>query len=131
MAAESVRAKRNAADTLVKYPDIAGMVGLWAYNGPAILSAVKEAGKVGKVKIIAFDEDDETLAGIKEGAIHATVVQQPFEFGYQSMIKLAKAIGGDRSGIPPGKLDIVPTLAIKKDGVDDFIVKINKLRGRS
>src|SRR5262249_34090838 len=50
--ADSVRAKRNAADTLVKYPDIAGMVGLWAYNGPAILGAVKEAGKVGKVKII-------------------------------------------------------------------------------
>jgi ribose transport system substrate-binding protein len=128
---ESVNAKRNAADTLVKYPDIAGMVGLWAYNGPAILGAVKEAGKVGKVKIVAFDEEDATLTGIKEGAIYGTIVQQPFEFGYQSMIKLAKAIGGDKSGIPPGKLDIVPTLAIKKEGVDDFIVRINKLRGRS
>jgi len=126
---DSVNAKRNAADTLVKYPDISGMVGLWAYNGPAILGAVKEAGKIGKVKIVTFDEDDETLAGIKEGAIHATVVQQPFEFGYQSMIKLAKAIGGDKSGIPPGKQDIVPTLAIKKGGVDDFIVRLNKLRG--
>jgi ribose transport system substrate-binding protein len=128
---ESVNAKRNAADTLVKYPDIVGMVGLWAYNGPAILGAVKEAGKIGKVKIVAFDEEDATLSGIKEGAIYGTIVQQPFEFGYQSMIKLAKAIGGDKSGIPPSKLDIVQTLAIKKDGVDDFIVKINKLRGRS
>jgi ribose transport system substrate-binding protein len=128
---ESVNAKRNAADTLVKYPDIVGMVGLWAYNGPAILGAVKEAGKIGKVKIVAFDEEDATLSGIKEGAIYGTIVQQPFEFGYQSMIKLAKAIGGDKSGIPPSKLDIVQTLAIKKDGVDDFIVRINKLRGRS
>jgi ribose transport system substrate-binding protein len=128
---ESVNAKRNAADTLVKYPDIAGMVGLWAYNGPAILGAVKEAGKIDKVKIVAFDEEDATLTGIKEGAIYGTVVQQPFQFGYQSMIKLAKAIGGDKSGIPTNKLDIVPTLAIKKDGVEDFIVKINKLRGRS
>ncbi len=128
---DSVNAKRNASDTLVKYPDIAGMVGLWAYNGPAILGAVREAGKIGKVKIVAFDEEDVTLGGIKEGAIHGTVVQQPFEFGYQSMIKLAKAIGGDKSGIPPSKLDIVQTLAIKKEGVDDFIVKINKLRGRS
>jgi ribose transport system substrate-binding protein len=128
---ESVNAKRNAADTLVKYPDIAGMVGLWAYNGPAILGAVKESGKIGKVKIVAFDEEDATLSGIKEGAIYGTIVQQPFEFGYQSMIKLAKAIGGDKSGIPTNKLDIVQTLAIKKDGVEDFIVKINKLRGRS
>jgi ribose transport system substrate-binding protein len=129
--ADRVRAKSNAADSLVKYPDIAGMVGLWEYNPPAILSAVREAGKIGKVKIVAFDEADETLAGIKEGAIYATVVQQPFEFGYRSMIMLAKVIGGDKSGIPPSKLDLVPTLAIKKDGVEDFIVKINKLRGRS
>lgn len=128
---DRVRAKSNAATTLINHPDIAGMVGLWSYNGPAILSAVREAGKIGKVKIIAFDEEDETLAGVKEGAIYATVVQQPFEFGYRSMILLAKAIGGDKSVIPPSKLDIVPTLAIKKDGVEDFIVKINKLRGRS
>jgi ribose transport system substrate-binding protein len=107
------------------------MVGLWSYNGPAILNAVKEAGKIGKVKIVAFDEADETLAGVKEGSIYATVVQQPFVFGYQSMINLAKAIGGDKSGIPPSKLDIVPTLAIKKDGVEDFIVKLNKQRGKS
>jgi ribose transport system substrate-binding protein len=127
---DRVRAKSNAATTLINYPDIAGMVGLWSYNGPAILSAVKEAGKVGKVKIISFDEEDQTLAGVKDGAIYATVVQQPFEFGYQSMIKLAKAIGGDKSNIPPSKLDIVPTLMIKKDGVEDFIVKINRLRGR-
>jgi ribose transport system substrate-binding protein len=128
---DRVRAKANAADTLVKYADLAGMVGLWSYNGPAILSAVKEAGKVGKVKIIAFDEEDETLAGVKEGAIYATVVQQPFEFGYQSIKLMAQVLGGDRSGIPSSKQIFVPTLAIKKEGVAEFITKINKLRGRS
>jgi ribose transport system substrate-binding protein len=129
--ADRVAAKKNAADTLVKYPDISALVGLWSYNGPAILSAVKDAGKVGKVKIIAFDEEDPTLAGIKEGAIYATVVQQPFEFGYRSIQLMSKVIGGDRSAIPPSKQDYVPTLIIKKDGVEDFITKINQLRGRS
>src|ERR1041384_1248714 len=62
-----VRAKANAADSLVNNPDLAGMVGLWAYNGPAILSAVKEAHKTDKVKIVAFDEQDETLSGIRDG----------------------------------------------------------------
>ncbi len=127
---DRVRAKSNAADTLVQYPELAGLVGLWSYNGPAILSAVREANKIGKVKIIAFDEEDDTLAGIKEGAIYATVVQQPFEFGYQSMLLLSQAIGGDKSGLPAGKQIFVPTLAIKKDGIEEFIVKINKLRGR-
>jgi ribose transport system substrate-binding protein len=128
--ADRVRAKSNAADTLVNYPDIAGLVGLWSYNGPAILGAVKEANKVGKVKIIAFDEEDETLSGIKDGAIHATVVQQPFEFGKQSMELMAKILNGDKSVIPAGKQIFVPTLPIKKEGVEEFTKKINSLRGR-
>jgi ribose transport system substrate-binding protein len=128
---DRVRAKANAADTLVTNSDVAGMVGLWSYNGPAILNAVKEANKADKVKIIAFDEEDETLNGIKEGAIYATVVQQPFEFGYQSIAMMAKVLNGDKSGIPAGKQIFVPTLAVKKADVEEFIKKINTLRGRS
>ena len=128
---DRVRAKANASDTLVNNPDIAGMVGLWSYNGPAILSAVKEANKVDKVKIVAFDEEDQTLSGIKEGAIYATVVQQPFEFGYRSMQLMGKILNGDRSGIPASKQIFVPTIAVKKDNVEEFTKKINELRGRT
>jgi ribose transport system substrate-binding protein len=127
---DRVRAKSNASDTLVNQTDIAGMVGLWSYNGPAILGAVRDAGKIGKVKIVAFDEEDETLNGIKDGAIFATVVQQPFEFGYQSMKLMAKILDGDRSGIPASKQIFVPTLAIKKTEVEEFAKKIKGLRGR-
>jgi len=128
---DRVRAKSNASDTLVKYSDVAALVGLWSYNGPAILNAVKDAGKVGQIKIVCFDEEDETLAGVKSGAIFATVVQQPYEFGYQSVQLMAKVLGGDRSVIPPSKQIFVPTLIIKKDNVEEFINKTNRLRGRS
>src|SRR5512134_3372834 len=128
---DRVRAKSNVSDTLVKYADVAGLVGLWSYNGPAILNAVKDAGKVGQVKIICFDEEDETLAGVKDGAIFATVVQQPYEFGYQSVKLMAQILGGDKSAIPPNKQINVPTLVIKRDGVEEFIKKINTLRGRA
>src|SRR5256886_12430362 len=46
---DRVRAKSKAADTFVSVLDIAGMVGLWAYNGPAILGAVTYANQVGEV----------------------------------------------------------------------------------
>ncbi len=127
---DRARAKTNAADTLVKYPDIAGMVGLWSYNGPAIVNAVKEAGKLDKVKIVCFDEEDETLAGVKDGGIFATVVQQPFEFGYQSVILMSKILKGDKSVIPSNKQINVPTLVVKKETVEEFTKKINALRGR-
>jgi len=128
---DRIRAKSNASDTIVKYSDVAALIGLWSYNGPAILNAVKDAGKVGQIKIVCFDEEDETLAGVKSGAIQATVVQQPYEFGYQSVQLMAKVLGGDRSAIPASKQIFVPTLIIKKDSVDEFINKTNRLRGRS
>jgi len=127
---DRVRAKSNVSDTLVRYPDVVALVGLWSYNGPAILNAVKDANKTGQVKIIAFDEEDETLAGVKQGAIFATVVQQPYEFGYQAIKLMHQFLKGDKSGVPANKLVLVPTLIIKQDSVDAFTQKINQLRGR-
>lgn len=127
---DRVRAQSNVQDTIVKYPDIAGLVGLWSYNGPAILNAVRSAKKTGAIKIVCFDEEDQTLAGIKSGDIYATVVQQPFEFGRQAIELMAKVIRGDKSAIPASKQIFVPTLAIEKENVDEFQTKLNKLRGR-
>jgi ribose transport system substrate-binding protein len=125
-----VRAKANAADAIVKYPGIQALVGLWSYNGPAILSAVKDANKTGQIKIVTFDEADETLAGIQDGFIFGTVVQQPYEFGYQAIKLMAQVIKGDKSVIPANKQVIIPTLVVKKANVAEFTEKINTLRGR-
>lgn len=127
---DRVRAQANVQDTIVKYPDVAGLVGLWSYNGPAILNAVRSAKKTGAIKIVCFDEEDQTLAGIKSGDIYATVVQQPYEFGRQAIELMAKVIRGDKSAIPASKQIFVPTLAIQKDNVEEFQTKLNKLRGR-
>jgi len=86
---------RKAQDTIAKYPDVNCLVGLWAYNPPAILDAVKSAEKVGKVAIIGFDEDEQTLAGIKDGSVAATVVQDPFNFGYEAVKIMAGFVKND------------------------------------
>ena len=127
---DSVRAKANVSEMLVGHPEVAALVGLWSYNGPAILNAVRDAGRVGQVKIVAFDEDDETLTGVKSGAIVGTVVQQPYEFGYQSVMLLEKALTGERSGIPPGHQVFIPTRVIRQNNVDEFKTSLAQLRGR-
>lgn len=124
---DQAKAKANVEDTLTKYPDINLLVGLWAYNTPQIYNAVKSAGMEGKVKIVGFDEDQQTLKGISEGVIDGTVVQQPYEFGYQSMITLAKIIEGDMSVIPANKQNIVPTMIVDKSNVADFATRIKEL----
>ncbi len=127
---DRVRAKANVAETLVAHPDVAALVGLWSYNGPAILNAVRDANKIGQVPIITFDEEDETLTGVKSGAIAGTVVQQPFEFGYQAMTLMAKVLAGDRSGIPPSRQVFIPTRVLRQNDVDEFRKKLTELRGR-
>jgi len=127
---DRVRAKSNVSDTLVKYPDVAALIGLWSYNGPAIVGAVRDAGKTGQVKIIAFDEEAETLAGIKDGSIYGTIVQQPYQFGYQAIKLMAAVLKGDKSGVPASKQLYVETKVIKQAEVEAFTKEINQLRGK-
>ena len=128
--ADTAKAKTNAADTLVKYPEIDGMVGLWSYNTPAILNAVKDAGKIGKVQIVGFDEDDQTLQGVKDGAIFATVVQQPFGFTEDAVKRMAAALRGDKTQIPADKKAIFPTQVIDQSNIDKFWSDLKTMRGR-
>jgi ribose transport system substrate-binding protein len=114
------RAKRNAEDTLSRYADLGLMVGLWAYNTPQIYQAVKQAGREKSVKIVGFDEDALTLRGVADGTIDSTVVQQPFEFGYQSMKGMVRYLGGDKSWVPANKQIIVPTRVIDSSNVAEF-----------
>lgn len=127
---DHAKAKSNVSESLVTYPNMKGAIGIWSYNGPAILNAVKEAGKVGSIKIVAFDEEDETLAGVKAGQIYGDIVQQPYEFGYDAIKMLRSIALGDKSVIPASKLDIIPTLEITQGNVDAFIKKVNIERGR-
>ena len=113
------KAKSNVQDALAK-GGVDCLVGLYSYNTPQIYSAVKEAGKTGSVKIVGFDEDPQTLRGVADGAIQSTIVQQPFEFGYQSMTDMIKYLNGDKSFIPANKLIIIPTRVIDKSNVAAF-----------
>ena len=128
---DRLKAKSNAQDALVAHPDLACLVGLWSYNGPALLNGVRDSGKLGQVKIVCFDEEEETLQGVKDGHISGTVVQQPFEFGYQSVKLLAALAKGDRSVIPPNKQLIIPVRTITKENVDEFWTQLKKLTGKA
>lgn len=127
---DHAKAKANVEDTLIKHRDIAALVGLWSYNGPAIAEAVRAAGKQGKVKVVCFDEDSSTLQAVKDGVIQATVVQKPYEFGYQSVKMLAALARGEDAGIPESKVIDTGVEVITRDNVDEFWAKLKEQVGR-
>ena len=129
--ASQEKCKANVEDTLAKHasePETLCLVGLWAYNPPAILGAVKGAGLDGKVKIVGFDEDEATLQGIKKGEIVGSIVQQPFEFGYQAVKLLAGVVRGDKSVLPEGGVMYVDYQVITPDNVQPFWDKLKELK---
>ncbi|MGB8323179.1 MAG: substrate-binding domain-containing protein [Candidatus Acidiferrum sp.] len=73
---------RNAYDalsTLLKGKEkVDGIIGLEASGGAGAADVLNRLDMTGKVKIVAFDKDPETLDWIQRGAITATVVQKPY-----------------------------------------------------
>jgi len=124
------KAKANAQDALTRHPDLGCMVGLFSYNTPKIFEAVKEAGKLGTIQIVGFDEEDDTLRGVRDASIYATVVQSPYRYGYESVRILAALAKDDRSVIPAGKFVDVPAKAIKKADVEAFQAELKELVGK-
>lgn len=115
---DSAKKVQLPQDALAKHPELGCMVGLYEYNPPAILQAVKSAGRLGKTKIVGFDEADETLVGITEGHIHGTVAQQPYQYGYQSIKILTGLVRGDKSLLPDKTIIHLPPIIVRKEGPD-------------
>ncbi|MGF1623875.1 MAG: sugar-binding protein [Alphaproteobacteria bacterium] len=114
------RARSNVDDVLAANPEINCMVGFYSYNPPKIYEALEAAGKLGEITVIAFDEDPITLGAVRDGHFAGTVVQDPYEWGYQGMKLMAAYLEGDHSMIPEDGLIIIPTKIITADNVDAF-----------
>jgi ribose transport system substrate-binding protein len=120
-------AKANAEDAITKYKDLACMVGLFNYNPPKCIEAIKEAGKLGQIKVCGFDEADGLLQAIKDGNAHGTISQQPWKYGYQSVRVLKALLDGDTSVIPDNKFIDVGFKVVTKANIDEFWAEKKKM----
>ncbi|MGE0374551.1 MAG: sugar-binding protein [Planctomycetaceae bacterium] len=123
------KAKSLAEDALTAHPNIRCMVGLFAYNPPNILEALRGAGKLGQVQVVGFDEADETLQAIEEGHCYGTVVQDPYHYGFESVRVLAALARGDQSVLPEGGFLDIPARKITKANVTEFWTELKSLVG--
>ena len=103
----------NITDSTLIGHDEADSFGISAYASGASLTL-----NVTGSQIRDWDYGIDTFESA--GTIVGTVVQQPYEWGYQGMLLMAKYLEGDKSGIPADELIIVPTKIIDKDNVDAF-----------
>ncbi len=90
---------------LAKHADLVGVYGLFGSPGANAVTAIRTAGKAGKVKIITYDATPELVADLKAGSVQGLVVQQPAQIGAVALKQLVSVLnGGPKQGvtsIPP------------------------------
>ncbi|MBI1792040.1 MAG: substrate-binding domain-containing protein [Acidobacteria bacterium] len=107
------RAKAMAAteNLLTAHPDLAGLFADNESSSSGAVQALKSRGEK-RVKLVAFDASEPLIADLKEGAIDALVVQNPFRMGYESARAIGLKLRGEN---PPPKLDSGVTLVKRED----------------
>jgi len=67
------------------------------------------------VKVIAFDESEVVLQGIADGTVVGTVVQNPFQYGGQSIETLHAMKQGADGTVPDSKFINIPARVVLRD----------------
>jgi ribose transport system substrate-binding protein len=80
---------RNANDgisaLLTKKEKVDGVICLEASGGSGVAEAFHRLDLTGKIAIVSFDKDPETLDAIEKGWINATIVQKPYIMAYYGL----------------------------------------------
>jgi ribose transport system substrate-binding protein len=125
-------AAQAAASLLQKYPDLAGIACVEAAGGSGASTAIKEANKVGKVKIVAMDRGNDVVQAIKDGVISSSVAQQTALMPYYAVKVLyglknnsiSITTNNSKAGVS-GSPNMIDTgvVIVNKDNADYFLRK--------
>lgn len=86
--ADTVTAVNVAKDIMQAYPDLAAFVGTDSTAGIGAAIAVKEAGMIGKVKLVAMDRNSDVLQAINDGILTGTVAQDDAAMAFWALVVL-------------------------------------------
>ncbi len=93
------KARDNVRASLVNHPDLVALVGIWAYNAPAIAEVVDERGAREQTTVVTFDAQAAAIEHMANGRIDAMVVQNPFDMGVKSVQLLLAMYEEDQAAI--------------------------------
>lgn len=96
-------------------PNLVGIFGISATGGPSAAKALAEsefAARRGKLMVVSFDDLQETVKGIEEGYIQATMVQKPVQMGSLAVQWMKDLVEGKAQ---PKNIDTGVTVVTKEN----------------
>jgi ABC-type sugar transport system substrate-binding protein len=115
-------ANRVMRDFLVRYPDIDGVVAHDDSMAMGIVEAVKDAGKLGEIKVVGTGGDPNALHSVYAGELTATLDEAAEPQAYLAVVAAVEYL---RNGTIPPKDQSAPMdkNLIDKDNVTEFLDK--------
>ena len=92
-------ARKNVRDSLDRNADLDILVGIWSYNGPAIVDIIKGLKRRDEFTIVTFDAEPGAVMEMKNGMIDAMAVQNPYAMGYEGVRMLKALITEDETAL--------------------------------
>lgn len=98
------------------YPDLTAVLGTSAYDVQAAAKVKVEYG-LDDLHLIGYDDQEETLAYIREGVIDGVIVQAPYQMGYLGVKMLSEYI--DNGTLEDENID-TGTITVTIDNVETY-----------
>jgi ribose transport system substrate-binding protein len=83
--------------TLSKHPDLKGIFAANLFSAEGAATALKQSGKLGKVKIVGFDAGPKQVQDLKAGLVQALIAQQPAQIGKDGVDQALAALNGGKT----------------------------------
>jgi ribose transport system substrate-binding protein len=113
-------ARQQALAVLEAHPDLSGYLCCDASGPIGIAAAIKQAGKVGRVKVVGMDSIKSILEAIKEGVIDSSSATVPRMQGAMSILMLWQA----SLGVPLPRVIDTGIDVITQENVDRHLANI-------
>lgn len=90
-------AAQIVTSTLSKHPDLKGIFATNLFSAEGAASGLRQAGKLGDVKIVGFDAGPKQVKDLEDGLVQALIAQKPADIGRQGVEQAVKALKGEET----------------------------------
>ena len=91
---DPAKAAQIVTATLAKNPDLTGIFATNLFGAEGAATGLRQAGKLGKVKIVGFDAGPKQVQDLKDGVVQALIAQQPATIGKDGVDQAINALQG-------------------------------------
>ncbi|HLJ47458.1 MAG TPA: substrate-binding domain-containing protein [Bryobacteraceae bacterium] len=109
---DPAKSRSAAENILTAHPNLDGMFASAEASSIGAVQAISSRNLSGKIKLVGFDFSDTHREALKNGTMAATIVQDPYQMGYQAVRTLALKLRGET---PPKQIDLKGRVVTKED----------------